>query len=234
MRAGSPERFALPCASRSSTAIIGFVPNTGWPVAANASTEAVDHQSVASLDSAPSMISGAMNPGVPITIPVRVTWLSPSPIAMPKSTRIGPVAATITFVGLMSRCTIPAACTASTASISLRDRRSRSSPTYRPLAATSSRKFLPSISSVTMNATASSNSISTIEHTPGCLMRRNAIASRRRRSRAVAWSRAAWPVVSPSSTRESRRIFIAYSCPPSSFTRQTDPIAPLPSQEISV
>ena len=32
-----------------------------------------DHQSVASSDSAPSIISGAMNPGVPITRPVRVT-----------------------------------------------------------------------------------------------------------------------------------------------------------------
>lgn len=62
--AGSPERFALPEASRSSTAIIGLVPNTGAPVAAKASTDATDHQSVASSDSAPSIISGAMNPGV--------------------------------------------------------------------------------------------------------------------------------------------------------------------------
>lgn len=49
------------------------VPNTGAPVAAKASTDATDHQSVASSDSAPSIISGAMNPGVPITRPVRVT-----------------------------------------------------------------------------------------------------------------------------------------------------------------
>ena len=71
--AGNPAKFALPAAARSNTAIIGFVPNTGSPVAANASTLATDHQSLISSDSAPSMISGAMNPGVPITNPVRVT-----------------------------------------------------------------------------------------------------------------------------------------------------------------
>ena len=71
--AGDPAKFALPAAARSNTAIIGFVPNTGSPVAANASTLATDHQSLISSDSAPSMISGAMNPGVPITNPVRVT-----------------------------------------------------------------------------------------------------------------------------------------------------------------
>ena len=107
--AGSPARSALPAAARSNTVIIGFVPNTGLPVAANASTLATDHQSVFSSDSAPSMISGAMKPGVPITRPVRVTWLSPSPMAMPKSTSTGPVFDTITLVGLISRCTMPAA-----------------------------------------------------------------------------------------------------------------------------
>ena len=106
--AGNPARFALPEAARSSTAIIGFVPNTGEPVAANANTEAVDHQSVASLESAPSMISGAMKPGVPMTRPVRVTWLSFSPMAMPKSTSTGPVAEIITLVGLISRWMMPA------------------------------------------------------------------------------------------------------------------------------
>ena len=233
--AGNPVRFALPAAARSNTAIIGLEPNTGAPVAANASTDATDHQSVISSDSAPSMISGAMNPGVPITRPVRVTWLSPSPIAMPKSTRIGPVAETITFVGLMSRWMIPAACTALTASISLRVSRSRSVPTYRPFAATSSRRFLPSISSVTMNASESSNSISTMPHTPGCCTRRSAIASRRRRSRAVSRSLASWESGGTSSSdSESRRIFMAYSCPPSSRTRHTEPIAPAPRRDISV
>ncbi len=86
---------------------MGDVPNTGSPVAANASTEANDHQSLAAVDSAPSMTSGAMKPGVPITSPVLVTWLSPGVIAMPKSTSTGPVTEIITLVGLMSRCTIP-------------------------------------------------------------------------------------------------------------------------------
>lgn len=66
-----------------------------------------------------------------------------------------------------SRWTMPAACTALVASMSLRAKRSRSSPTYRPLAATSSLRFLPSMSSVTMNANVSSSSISTMPHTPG-------------------------------------------------------------------
>ena len=206
VRGGRPCRFALPEASRCSTAIIGCVPNTGAPVAANASTDAVDHQSVASFASTPSMISGAMNPGVPITSPVLVTWLSPSPIAMPKSTSTGPVTEIITLVGLMSRCTMPAACTARTASMSFEASRSRSSPTYRPFCITSSRRFLPSISSVTMNASASSISMSTMLHTPGSLMRLSAIASRRRRSRAVVCARCA---VASSSSSESRRIFIA-------------------------
>ena len=206
--AGSPARLALPAAARSNTVIIGFVPNTGSPVAANANTLATDHQSVISSDSAPSMISGAMNPGVPITRPVRVTWLSPSPIAMPKSTNTGPVLDTITFVGLISRCTMPAACTARTASISLRASRSKSSPTYRPLTRTSSRRFLPSINSVTIKANASSSSISTMPHTPGCRTFCNAIASLRRRSRAVNSSRCCCG--ESSSERESRKIFIAY------------------------
>ena len=209
---GKPARFALPEAARSNTAIIGFVPNTGEPVAANASTDAVDHQSVASLESAPSMISGAMKPGVPITRPVRVTWLSFSPMAMPKSTSTGPVAEIITLVGLISRWIMPAACTAPTASISLRARRSRSLPTYGPFAATSSLRFLPSISSVTMNATASSSSMSTMPHTPGLWIFCKARASRRKRSRAGTFSLrfgSRGSRTPPSSDRESRRIFIA-------------------------
>ena len=45
--AGSPERFALPEASRSSTAIIGLVPNTGAPLRQSEHGR-TDHQSVAS------------------------------------------------------------------------------------------------------------------------------------------------------------------------------------------
>ena len=106
---GRPVRSAFPAASRWSTAIIGDVPNTERPVAANARTEDNDHQSVVSSDSAPSMISGAMKPGVPMTSPVRVTWLWFSLMAMPKSTSTGPRAEIITLPGLMSRWMMPAA-----------------------------------------------------------------------------------------------------------------------------
>ena len=100
---GRPLRFAFPDAALSKTAIIGLVPKTGFPVAAKARTAATLHQSVSSLDSPPSMISGAINPGVPITRPVRVTCDSPCPIDIPKSTKTGPVVEIIMFVGLISR-----------------------------------------------------------------------------------------------------------------------------------
>ena len=106
--AGRPVRFALPDASRSSTAIIGLVPKTGFPVAANASTDDTDHQSVISSDSVPSIISGAMNPASHHQTGTRHMAFAFAH-AMPKSTRTGPVAETITLVGLMSRCTMPAA-----------------------------------------------------------------------------------------------------------------------------
>ena len=40
----NPAKFALPAAARSNTAIIGFVPNTGSPVAANKSLRKIADQ----------------------------------------------------------------------------------------------------------------------------------------------------------------------------------------------
>ena len=80
-----------------------------------------------------------------------------------------------------------------------------------------------------MKAIASSSSMSTIRHTPAWLIRRSAVASRRSLSRATPRS-ADW-VDESSSDRESRRIFMANSCPPPSRTRHTDPMAPPPSRD---
>ncbi len=53
--------------------------------------------------------SGAMKPAEPMVAPVRVRETESSTCAIPKSMTFGPSTAMITFAGLRSRCTTPAA-----------------------------------------------------------------------------------------------------------------------------
>lgn len=95
------------------------MPNGPSPAAANASTAPSENTSLAVLVFPPRACSGARNPGDPITPPVRVSAAASAACAMPKSIRRGPSGASITLDGLRSRCTIPARCTATSASARL-------------------------------------------------------------------------------------------------------------------
>ncbi|SLH74942.1 Uncharacterised protein [Mycobacteroides abscessus subsp. abscessus] len=66
--------------------------------------------------SSPTACSGAMYCAVPITMPVLVTGLASTALAMPKSVIFTcPVGVTRMLPGLTSRCTTPAACATSSA-----------------------------------------------------------------------------------------------------------------------
>jgi hypothetical protein len=56
----------------------------------------------------PRTCSGAMNPGDPTLIPVRVTDVASRVCAIPKSMTLGPCAVSSTLPGFRSRCTTPA------------------------------------------------------------------------------------------------------------------------------
>ena len=95
----------------------GPVPNGDRPLAAYATVSPQAKTSPAGPDF-PLTCSGAMNPGDPMLIPVRVTDVASSVCAMPKSITFGPSAVSSTLPGLRSRCTTPAAWMAASASAS--------------------------------------------------------------------------------------------------------------------
>ncbi|MCW2891759.1 MAG: hypothetical protein JWO75_1248 [Actinomycetia bacterium] len=72
--------------------------------------------STACVMSWPLTCSGAMNGGDPMSIPVPVTTVESAARAMPKSMTRGPSGASSTFDGFRSRCTMPAAWIAASAS----------------------------------------------------------------------------------------------------------------------
>jgi len=84
------------------------VPNGSLPVAANARTAPRLKMSLGGPASRPWACSGDMNPGEPITIPVRVSALESMDREIPKSISRGPSSASSTFDGFRSRCTSPA------------------------------------------------------------------------------------------------------------------------------
>ncbi len=97
------------------------------PSAATYSVTPSDHRSEARVAWPPAARSGAMNAGVPMSVPVRVTGESSSSVAMPKSvsTARPPSCASSTLSGLTSRCSTPAWCAAR-----------RAESTCRPISAT--------------------------------------------------------------------------------------------------
>ena len=95
----------------------------GLPAAGRGEGAPSDHRSEAGPTSDPITRSGAMNSREPTSSPVVVRDSPSSRAAMPKSVRTAlPSRRSSTLAGLMSRCRVPAACTASSASSSCRPR----------------------------------------------------------------------------------------------------------------
>ena len=80
-----------------------------------------DHRSNAGVAGLPWMRSGAVKPGDPMTMPVWVSFGSPSKVAMPKSVSTArPPSASSTLLGFTSRCSTPAAWAVASAASSMR------------------------------------------------------------------------------------------------------------------
>ncbi len=95
--------------------------NGPWPSTAAYSVAPSDHRSEAGVAELPWIRSGAVKPGDPMTIPVWVSRESPSKVAIPKSVSTArPLSASITLLGLTSRCSTPAACAVASADSSWR------------------------------------------------------------------------------------------------------------------
>ena len=71
-----------------------------------------------------------------MNIPVMVSLVASGPCAMPKSMTTGCSSSIITLLGLRSRCTTPAACTAVSASASPQASRNRAAGGSGPLSVT--------------------------------------------------------------------------------------------------
>jgi len=175
----------------------------------------------AAVPARPMTCSGAMNPAEPTVMPVLVRLVVSSAWAMPKSMTFGPPAVSSTLDGLRSRCTIPAAWIAVSASASPVARPYSIRGSIGPWAATYSDSEGPSAYSVTRNGLGAwvSASITRIVHTP--------------------WTRVSTATSRPNLTRNSgssassgRSTFTATRWPWSS-PRYTTPIPPAPSRAAS-
>ena len=122
----------------------------GWPASMWKSVAPSDHTSEASFARWPAATSGARYAGDPVTMPV---WVSEGSLvirAMPKSVSFAkPRRSTSTFDGFTSRCTMPAACAAASASATCCITSAASSTGMRPCLFTSWVMVLPSTYSIT-------------------------------------------------------------------------------------
>ena len=122
----------------------------------------------AAVPALPMICSGAMNPAEPTVMPVLVRLVVSSAWAMPKSMTFGPPAVSSTLEGLRSRCTIPAAWIAVSASASPVARPYSIPASSGPRASMYSDSEGPSAYSVTRNGFGASVSaaITRTVHTP--------------------------------------------------------------------
>ncbi|CAM5422182.1 hypothetical protein STANM337S_02391 [Streptomyces tanashiensis] len=153
-----------------------------------------------------SACSGARKPGVPTTMSVAVSAVSPVARAMPKSMRRGPSTARRTLPGLTSRWTSPAACTAAraraTAPQRIRTLRSGSGPWAR----TASPREGPGTKAVAIHGSGASGSAPVTGTAQGLTTRRAASTSRRKRARKSGWSAwSAWVTLTAASSPLSVR-----------------------------
>ena len=114
---GTAVRSGASCTIRYMMASDAPVPNGVRPPAAKATVTAQVKMSAA-VPARPVICSGAMNPAEPTVMPVMVRLVVSSAWAMPKSMTFGPAAVSSTLEGFRSRCTIPAAWIAVSASAS--------------------------------------------------------------------------------------------------------------------
>ncbi len=147
------------CMIRYKMASEAPLPNGDCPLAANATVTAQVKMSAA-VPARPVICSGAMNPAEPTVMPVLVRLVVSSAWAIPKSMTFGPPAVSRTLEGLRSRCTIPAAWIAVSASASPVARPYSMVGSSGPWAATYSDSEGPSAYSVTRNGFGASVSAS--------------------------------------------------------------------------
>ncbi len=113
---GRRDRSGSRCNTRSITCSGWPSPNGEEPVTANTRVEPSENTSAAGPTAAPPTCSGLTKPGEPTRAPVTVIGVASRARAIPKSTTRGPSSARITLDGLRSRCTMPAAWMAASAS----------------------------------------------------------------------------------------------------------------------
>ena len=188
-RRHSASRVASP--SRPPTAII------------SASTTPAENTSARASTSSPRACSGAMYAGVPAIV---MAGASRAARATPKSmTTTRPARVIITFSGLKSRCTSPAAWIASSPARNCAAMSRASASGRGPRARKVSPSVAPSMYSIDSSSSPSSSTRSKMRHTFGESTSRAARTSRRSRSRAR--SSHAWPgrtAFSATSTRSFR------------------------------
>src|SRR6478672_2104854 len=165
------------CMIRYMMASDGPVPNGAFPPAAKATVTAHVKMSAA-VPARPVICSGAMKPAEPTVMPVLVRLVVSSAWAMPKSMTFGPAAVSSTLEGFRSRCTIPAAWIAASASASPVARPYSIWGSSGPYASTYSDSEGPSAYSVTRNGFGASvsASITRTVHMPWILV--SAVTSR--------------------------------------------------------
>ena len=156
---GTAVRSGASCTIRYMMASDAPVPNGVRPPAAKATVTAQVKMSAA-VPARPMICSGAMKPAEPTVMPVLVRLVVSSAWAMPKSMTFGPPGVSSTLEGLRSRCTIPAAWIAVSASASPVARPYSSWGSSGPRASTYSDSEGPSAYSVTRNGFGASVSAS--------------------------------------------------------------------------
>ena len=211
----------MSCRIRYRMASVVPVPNGERPLAAYAIVTAQLNRSAAGA-ARPMICSGAMNPAEPTVKPALVTAVASSTWAIPKSMTFGPPVVSSTFEGLRSRCTMPAAWIAVSASASPVASPYSIRGSIGPRASMCSDSEGPSTYSVTRNGRTEvvSASITRTAHTP--LTRVSATTSRLNRVRN-----------SVSSDSSGRSTFTATGLPFPAVARYTTPIPPAPSRAVS-
>ena len=132
----------------------------------------------------PSMTSGARYPGVPMNIPVWVILVESGECAMPKSITTGSPSQSMMLPGFRSRCTTPAACTATSPDATPRATFASSAPRSGPRVLTTWSSVWPRTYLVTMYGGSQVTSASMTSATNGLRTRRIVSTSRASRRRA--------------------------------------------------
>ncbi|CAM5227763.1 hypothetical protein SFIMM107S_05093 [Streptomyces griseus] len=216
---GSAPSSAGSCTVRNSIASTGPVPNGRPPVAAYTRTQPSEKTSLAGPIRRPCACSGERKPGDPTITSVAVRTVSSRARAIPKSISRGPSSPSSTLPGFTSRCTSPAAWTASSASASIEPSARTPRSGSGPPPPTASLRAGPGTNSVASHGAGASVSAST-----------TGTAHRLRTCRAIATSRRKRARKPGSSAYSARISLIATSAPPGDRPSSTTPMPPAPSR----